>query len=108
MSSLLVEDDSSDDEESEEFLAAEEAAGALLVPEDIAPNTIHDRLVLRLVSHTSSVVDIKRSFVSDLMPLFKDKSLHQQLPNYLHQALNDALTPHVSASGPNALKNICK
>ena len=52
----------------------------LLVAEEIAPNILKDRLIARLTSHTSSVLELKKVYVSDLMTAFNDKTLHQQLP----------------------------
>lgn len=112
MSSLLtVVSDSSDDEASDDDIAdyaGDEAASASLVEEEIPPSTLKDKLVLRLTSYTSSILDIKRAYVSDLMQAFNDKTLHLQLPTYLREALTETLTPHTATTGPNALKNICK
>ena len=107
-SSITIPSDSSSDEASDSEPSELEAASVLLVAEEIAPNILKDRLIARLTSHTSSVLDIKKVYVSDLMTAFHDKTLHQQLPNYLRQALTNVLTPHVATTGPNALKSICK
>lgn len=112
MAALFVDICSSDDDVDEiemaALLAAEDQESESLAEEEIDSFILKDRLIARLTSHASSILEVKKVFVSDLVKAFNDHTLQQQVPTYLVNDLVNIMTPRAVANGPHAIKNICK